>query len=147
MKKALALVLSLLVAFSMFSVMAFAADSEANPPIRVVFYVDNEIVKDVYVHDGTILTPYAPANPTKADTDTTEYTFKGWQTEGDDNFYYQNTLPVAKLAEGETTKEIVYTAVFAEEDISGRQSFWNLVESIFARINLIFEYFATIFNW
>ena len=29
----------------------------------------------------------------------------------------------------------------------GYQSFWNFIESIFERINMIFEYFAEIFNW
>lgn len=144
MKKALSLALALLMTFSMFGVMAFAAEDTA--PIHVIFVVDGKTVKDIYVQDNTILTPYAPENPEKADTDTTRYTFKGWKSASDDNYYYQNTLPVATL-DGAETREIVYTAVFSEEDISGRQSLWNLIESIFERINLLFEYFATVFNW
>lgn len=147
MKKTLALFLALLMTFTMFGVMASAADETDVAPIHVIFIVDGQTVKDIYVQDNTILTPYAPENPVRPDTDDTRYTFKGWQTAGDNNYYYQSTLPIAKLADGETSKEIVYKAIFSEEDISGRQSLWNLIESIFERINLLFEYFATVFNW
>lgn len=145
MKKALSLVLALLMTFSMFGVMAFAAEDDT-APIHIIFVVDGNTVKEISVQDGTILTPYAPENPMKPDTDTTRYIFKGWQTAGDDELYYQSTFPVATL-DGAETREIVYTAVFAEQDISGRQSFWNFIESLFERLNLLFEYFATVFNW
>lgn len=144
MKKTLSVVLALLVALSMFSVMAFAADEA---PITVIFKVDGVAVQTVSVASGTILTPYVPEDPSRVDTDEYRYTFKGWKAEGDDTLYYKNTLPVPALAEGETSKIIVYEAQFSQEDISGRQSLWNLIESIFERINLIFEYFATIFNF
>lgn len=161
MKKTLALVLALLVAFSMFSVVSFAADGEATvpqekAPITVIFIVDGNVVQEISVQDGTILTPYVPAPPEKADTEMRDpetneikkirYTFKGWKTEGDDNLYHNNTFPVAKL-DGAETRTIIYTAEFSEKDISDRQSFWNFIESIFERINLLFEYFATVFNW
>ncbi len=146
MKKALALALALLMTFSMFGVMALAAQ-EADPPITVKFMVDNEIYKVVKVNSGENLSPYLDSYPVKGDTDTTRYTFVGWQTEGDDNRYYNSTLPEPVLGEGEVTKEIVYTAVFSEEDISGRQSFLSFLGSIFERLNLLFEYFATIFNF
>lgn len=146
MKKTLALALALLMAFSMFGVMAFAAN-EADPPITVKFVVDGETYKTIKVNSGENLAPYLDTYPSKQDTDTTEYTFAGWKAEGDENLYFNTTLPVPELGEGEITKEIVYTAVFSEKDISGRQSFLNFIESLFARINLLFEYFATIFNF
>ncbi len=146
MKKALSVALALLVALSMFSVMAFAEAAEA--PITVIFKVDGVVVKEVNVASGTVLTPYVPDDPVRQDTDTERYTFKGWKAEeGDDNLYYRNTFPKATLAEGETSKTIIYNAEFAVEDISGRQSLWNFIESLFERLNLLFEYFATIFNW
>ena len=43
--------------------------------------------------------------------------------------------------------DATYVAVYSEEDLSDRMTFWNFIESIFERINLIFEYFATVFGW
>lgn len=145
MKKALSLVIALLMTFSMFGVMASAAEDDT-APIKIIFIVDGNVVKEISVQEGTILTQYAPEDPVKPDTDTTRYIFKGWQTEGDDNLYYQATFPVATL-NGAETREIIYTAVFSEQDLSGRQSLWNFIESLFERLNLLFEYFATVFNW
>ena len=135
MKKALSVVLALIVALSMFSVMAFAGDL-----VNVKFVVDGATKADVSVEAGTILTQYVPEVIQEYETDTTRYTFKGWQAEGDDTIYYSNTLPKAEA-------DVVYVAVYAEKDISGNQSFWNFIETLFERLNLLFEYFATIFNF
>lgn len=145
MKKALSLVLAMLVAFSMFAVVAAAEGEATENTVKVTFIIneDPRVEEVVYLKKGEILTPYTPENPEKADTDTTRYTFKGWLSSEDGEIYYRSTIPTP--AEG--TTEVTYTAVFAEEDISGRQSFWNLVESIFERINMIFKYFAIVFNW
>ncbi len=148
MKKALSLVLALLVAFSMFAVVV-AAEGEAaddlSNTVKVTFVIseDPRVEEVVYVKRGEPLTQYTPENPVKQDTDTTRYTFKGWMSEADGQIYYKSTIPTPD----EDTYQITYVAVFSEEDISTRQSFWNLVESIFERINMIFEYFAIIFNW
>ena len=143
MKKALSVVLAILVAFSMFAVVA-AAETEADlsQAVKVTFVISEDplVEEVVYLKAGEIITEYTPENPTKADTDTTRYTFKGWQSSEDGQLYYKSTIP-------NPTADVTYTAVFSEEDISSRQSFWNLVESIFERINMIFEYFAIIFNW
>lgn len=144
MKKALSVILSVLVIFSMVGVMAFAAE---DPAITVQFKDwDGKIIKEVMVDPGTILTSYVPASPERADTDDTDYTFAGWKGE-DGKLYHTSTFPTPALAEGETTKTIVYTAEYTEKDTTGYQSFWNFIESIFERINMLFEYFAEIFNF
>ncbi len=154
MKKALAVLLSVLAIFSMCSVMAFAEGSTADPtPITVKFMDGDFLIKEVSVKEGDILTAYAPENPTKPDTDTTRYTFAGWQAYDeagaviDETLYQKSTLPAPYLAEGQTTATIIYKAVFSEKDIKGNQTFWNFIESIFARLNLLFEYFAEVFGF
>ena len=151
MKKALSIVLALLVAFSMFGVMAFATTgetTEAEPPITVIFKVDGEVYRELKVNSGDFITLYIKEYPAKEETDTTRYTFEGWMTEGDETLYKgYSALPAPTLAEGETTKTIVYEAVFYEEDLSERQSFLNFIEILFERLNTLFEYFATIFNF
>ena len=71
----------------------------------------------------------------------TEYIFKGWAAmEGEENDLYQkNTIPNA-------VDGTIYYAVYSSKEVNESQSFWEFIESIFARINLIFEYFARIFD-
>lgn len=139
MKKALSLVLAMLVLFSM---TAFMASAEENL-VSVKFYNDEAVVFEAQLAPGANLVEYKIENPSKTATETTEYTFKGWECNLDGKLYYENTLPV--VPEGVT--EIIFTAKYSESDVEVRQTFWNLVESIFNRINLIFQYFATIFGW
>ena len=148
MKKALAILLSILAVFSMFGVVASAAGEESEANI-VVMYCDDEdkVIEVNYYAPGTILdNKKFPANPVKQDTETTRYTFKGWRCENDGKLYYKNTPYTITIdaQEGETIK---FVAEFSEENIAERQTFWNLIESIFARFNLIFAYFAKIFEW
>lgn len=140
MKKTLALILAVLVAFSMFTVATFAAEAEEN--LVTVKFVDSDgkEIKTVQVNPGVTLTSYVPANPEKADTDTTSYTFKGWRSSFDGELYFSNTIPNADY-------DVTYTAEYSEKDISGNQTLLQFFRSIFERINLIFEYFATIFNF
>ncbi len=172
MKKTLALILSILVAFSMFTVAAFAegetedTNTELNNLVKVVF-IDSDketVISTVYVSYGDALIPYAPENPVKEADENTKYTFEGWISNipvngaADNSVYYRNTLPtvpskdnldVATLTyENEAYNGcIVYTAEYMETPITNNQTFWKFVQSIFARINLIFEYFATIFDF
>lgn len=146
MKKTLALVLTLLVAFSMFSVAASAVN------VEVVFVNGGEIIKKVTVDsDNSFDAALFPEIAEKYETDekqedgttkTYRYTFKGWKDAKTGEIFYPGTFDV----DGSVTN-VTLEAQYVKEDISGRQSFWNLIESIFARINLIFEYFATIFNF
>lgn len=136
MKKTLALILAMIVAFSMFSVAAFAADDL----VAIKFVDGDKVVSSAQVAKGTILTPYVPENPVKEDTDTTKYTFSGWESSVDGEVYYPNTIPAADY-------DVTYTAKYVEEKVTAGQSLLAFFASIFERINLIFEYFATIFNF
>lgn len=146
MKKTLALVLTLLIAFSMFSVAASAAS------VEVVFVNGGEVIKVVTVDsENSFDASLFPTVTEQYETDekqedgstkTYRYTFKGWKDAKTGAIYYPGTFDV----DG-SVANVTLEAQYVKEDISGRQSFWNLIESIFARINLIFEYFATIFNF
>lgn len=165
MKKALALILSLLVAFSMFAVVAAAegeadASAEKTYTVKFVYQTPSEdgedgdtgtvsTVKTVKVApDVLIPASVVPELVTEFkgyadDGKKYKYTFKGWRSSADDQLYYAGTIKFP----ADAPAEITMTAEYSMEDISERQSFWNLIESIFERINLIFEYFARVFNW
>ena len=156
MKKALALVLSLLVAFSMFSVVSFAteADVEEIEPgtqisegyVKIEFVKDGLVVRTLKAKLGvSIPADLVPEVEKEYYLETEDgkeykYTFTGWTSNVDGKPYYAGTIPAAAA-------NVQYTATYMEEDYSERQSFWQFVESIFERINLLFEYFATIFNF
>lgn len=152
MKKTLALVLSLLIAFSMFAVAASAEDAtgdELAGTVEIVFKdKDGGVIDTVYAAPGTILTQYVPAIDKEFEVNNEnekgKYTFKGWKSESG-NLYYDSTLPTP--TEEQVGKTVVYQADYSFKDTSENQSFWQLIESIFARINMLFEYFAKIFNW
>lgn len=137
MKKTLALILAMLVAFSMFSVAAFAEDD-----LVTVTFVDHEgkVIETHKVKAGEALTPYVPENPVRENTDTTKYTFRGWKSSIDGEEYLSNTLNPADV-------DVTYTAVYLEEKVEKGQNLLQFFRSIFERINLIFQYFATIFNF
>lgn len=135
MKKTLALILAILVAVSMFSFATFAADGK----VTIIFVNDGAEYSKVEVPEGVDVGIYVPENPSKAPTDKAEYIFKGWQNLNGGDIYV-NDFPAA-------TEDATYIAVYSEKEIKETQSFWNFIESIFARINLIFEYFAAIFDF
>ena len=142
MKKTLALILAVLVAFSMFTVATCAAGD-----LVTVNFVDSDSkeIKTYQVAIGTTLTPYVPANPEKAATETTKYIFAGWESsvdvddKGEYIVYSKNTIPDAAF-------DVTYTAKYSTKDITGNQNLMQFFKSIFERINLIFQYFATIFD-
>lgn len=159
MKKALALVLSLLVAFSMFAVAASAASEEVLPTaekVTIVFKDADKVIKVIVVEPGTGIVPDLVPELEKefmteyVDSETgktikEKHTFKGWKSSVDGGIHYDSGIPTPTVEQENTI--IYYTAEYMVEDYSERQSFWNLIESIFERLNLIFEYFATVFNW
>ena len=144
MKKALSIVLAMLMIFSTVGVMAFAEGETATDKITYIFKVDDNVVQQFEIDPTEVkdLKNHLEV-PTKESTETTEYIFKGWKGENGVT-YYPEAVPVRVEDAGKT---LTFTAEFSSKEITATQSFWKLVESIFARINLIFEYFAKIFEW
>lgn len=139
MKKTLALILAMLVAFSMFSVAAVAADNRVS--VQFVDY-DGKEIQSSSVTIGDSISACAPDNPVRENTDKAEYTFAGWKSNNpeDTKVYSKYQLPAA-------TEDVVYTATYSEEKVTAGQNLLQFFRSIFERINLIFQYFATIFNF
>ncbi len=151
MKKALSVILSVLVIFSVFSMATVAADDL----VTVKFVVDTDgdgeydvVVKELQTAPGVNFVDRIVKGgdmevgvPTKPDKDGIRYTFRYWLDANGEKVFTAN-IPAAK--EGET--EVIYIADFAEEEIKENQSLWAFIESIFARINMIFEYFAKVFE-
>ncbi len=147
MKKALAVLLSVLVIFSMLGVVASAEDINTEDHVTVEYYDDDgKQIKVFYVLPGTIIDSYVPENPVKQDTETERYIFKGWRCDFDGELYYKNTVQYV-FEECEAGSVIKFHAEYSVENIEERQTFWNFIESIFERINLLFQYFAKIFEW
>lgn len=140
MKKIIAVLLSVLVLFSAFGVCAFAGDDEAEEPvyytITFVDYDGSHLASRQVISGKTVNAPY---NPERESTDDTDYIFRGWTADGGNTIYQAATLPIA-------TDDVTYTAVYAEETHKDNLTFWQLVASIFERINMIFEYFFKIFE-
>lgn len=158
MKKALSILLSVLIIFSV-SCIAFAEDvTVADPPITINFYVDGVLKQTIKVSEGDKATPSyvveAIGNPEKEADETATYTFDGWvpcdengAAVESDIKYYSGTFPAHSLKDGETTSVYNYCATFVAEEIDNENvTLWKFIESIFARINSIFEYFAKIFE-
>ena len=176
MKKALSVVLSLLVILSAFGMFA-AAEEEATttaPEYKdgiatILFFLDEEDVKfdenDKVIQDNAIhkimAMPGEPVVerlengdeaitiPTKTDPEKkVNYIFECWKNYKTGERRDTSGIPaVPKAAAGEEQiTEVIYVAVFAEEDIMETQTFWAFVQTIFARINMIFEYFAKVFE-
>lgn len=139
MKKTLALILAMLVAFSMFSVAAVATDNLVS--VQFVDY-DGKEIQSSSVTIGESISAYAPNDPVRENTDKAEYTFAGWKSNNpeDTKVYSKYQLPAA-------TENVIYTATYSEEKVTAGQNLLQFFRSIFERINLIFQYFATIFNF
>lgn len=150
MKKALSVLLSMLMIFSMVGVIAFAegedTKTESAATVSYVFKVDGKVFNEFDIAPGKEIVELIDT-PSKAETETTRYLFKGWVLEGDETetVWYTGTIP--NPTEADAGKTFVYNAVFSETDLTERQTFWNLIESIFERINRLFEYFAEIFGF
>ncbi len=151
MKKALSVILSVLVIFSMLGMAAAAADENL---VTIKFVIREEGKEDIVLRElkaapGVNFVDRIVAGgdmeigvPHKASTETTEYIFKHWVNAETGEITYTGNVPAAK--EGQT--EITYVAVFAEEEIKENQTLWAFIQSLFERINMIFEYFAKVFE-
>ena len=151
MKKTLALLLAVLVALSMFSVAAFAEEATADKA-TVIFYdaptKDGEAVgAEIYAvqivpGEGQIRS-HIPENPVKESDSQYDYTFKGWKDLATGTVYAPSNIPEPTEV-GSTTE---YVAVYTQSKVKSTQTFLNFIESIFERINLIFQYIAEIFRF
>lgn len=144
MKKTLALVLAVLVALSMFSVATFAADDTAEDKlVKITFYNDDgaTIITVIEVKPGTVFTTKIPENPKApvAPEEGYKYIFKGWRSSEDGELYATGNMNPA-------SEDMSYTAEFSAEKVKKTQSLFKFFETIFERINKIFEYFAEIFR-
>ena len=156
MKKALSVILSVLVIFSMFGVAAAAADDDGLVTVKFVIREEGKedvVLRQLQVAPGLNFVDRIVAGgdaevgvPTKESTDTTEYIFKGWLDKNNERVFTANIPAVSQADYDKGVREVVYVADFAEQDIKENQSFWAFVQSIFERINMIFEYFAKVFE-
>ena len=143
MKKLTAVLLAVLMLFSAVSVIAFAEDEPTTPPEEDVYYTirfvdyDGSEIQTLYVKKGDIVP--APANPKRENTDEYEYTFEGWQATNGTIVFKPGTIPVAM-------DHVTYMAVYKESEHIEVLTFWAFIQSIFARINQIFEYFHDLFT-
>ena len=142
MKKIIAVSLSVLVLFSALSVVSFADGEAEEKPVYTITFVDYDgtPLGSRQVPHGEIIS--APENPARAEDkeNKIEYIFKGWSSDGGATTYSANTLPVA-------TADVTYTAVYAENKRGDNLTLFQLIASIFARINKIFEYFDKLFDF
>ncbi len=144
MKKALSVLLSLLVIFSMFGMVA-AAEGEQTDLVSITFKVDGEVYYYIEALPGANIIERLQTGENKLETpvkdlgDGNVYTFKYWENEANGDIRYTGNIPPA-------TEDTVYNAVFHVEEKVENQSFWAFVQTIFERINLIFEYFAKVFE-
>ena len=146
MKKALSVILSVLMIFSMLGMFVSAADANL---VTVKFVSDGVVIRQLEVARGVNFVDRIVAGgdsevgiPTRPDKDGIRYTFRYWLDENGEKVFTGN---VPAVPEDYTATEIIYVADFASEEIRENQSFWAFIESIFARINMIFEYFEKVF--
>lgn len=141
MKKVIALLLSVLMIFSVFGMtVAFAADEETGEKttFTVIFKdYDGSVISEAQYNLGDRVE--VPDNPEREATDEVKYIFAGWENGIDGEKYYKGTIPNA-------TRDVTYTATYGEQDADPVPTFWQLIRSVFARINAILEYLTRIFT-
>lgn len=166
MKKLLSIFLAALMLLSCFSVMAFAADDDVLVYVTYLVPDNNgdgepeevstepKLVKKgepipAAEMEGWLLDmpreftyDYNTDEGGFERTETRTYTFKGFTkegVEGSDLYYFGST--------GKIDEATHFVAQYKIEDTIDNVTFWELVQSIFARINKIFEYFSAIFKF
>lgn len=175
MKKVLSVFLAALMLVSCFGMMAFAEDGGEIKETGLVtfkFLVPvtdaegkvtevKEFVQTQQIENNSVITSgqmntwlsempkkieidysYTEDNYTR--TETKSYTFLYFTIEGGDDgerFLFEGTGEKT-IADG-----TVFVAQYEMKDTKDNTTFWEFVQSIFARINLIFEYFSEIFGF
>lgn len=170
MKKVLSVFLAALMLVSCFGMMAFAEDYIKDPAIVTFKYYSGEFDKngnpvlaepEFLFENNSVITSdqmntwlrdmpkqvvyeYEVEEYGSKRTETVTYTFDYFTIEGHDEgerYKFEGT--------GETTMAdgTVFVANYTKKDTGDTVTFWEFVQSIFARINLIFEYFSEIFGF
>lgn len=143
MKKALSIILAVLMLASVFTVCAAAAyEPIVDVTAYEIYFYSPE--KKTMLHYGVYpkgtdlaLIGAAQEPDSYEGEDNLVYYFVGWEDEETGKVRSSDQLPKA-------TKNTTYIAVYEPREENG-QTLLNFFESIFERINRIFEYFWTIF--
>ena len=176
MKKVLAVFLAAIMMLSCFGMAAFAeGGEEIKVPIEItfVYYVNtydengvangikeeklvqtmekgtaisaeqmnswiNDIMPKKVSYDYTVNEDYTTR------TETRSYTFMYFTVEGQDSsirYTFEGT------DETPINEDCIFVAQYEEKDTIDNYTFWEFVQSVFARINKIFEYFSEIFGF
>lgn len=147
MKKILSL---LLAAIMIFSVSAFTLAGAADV-VTVTFYAHDGVTvieqKNDVVSGGKFT---GPANAPERENEVIDgleyiYTFKGWAVLNEDGTYDDSVLYYSQTFDY-VTEDTDYIAVYSEKTREPVMTFWNLIEMIFSKFNMIFEYFSKIFG-
>ncbi|MBQ5905004.1 MAG: hypothetical protein IIW88_03970 [Clostridia bacterium] len=165
MKKLISVFLAAIMLLSCFGVMAFA-EGEENAYVYVTYLVVDdagEVVEHTIgpktVKKGEVVPAaemeawlldmprefsddYNVTEDNYTRTETRTYTFKGFTKKGDESgtlYYFGSTDAI--------NEDTVFVAQYKIVDTIDTVTFWELVQSIFARFNRIFEYFAEIFKF
>ena len=154
MKKALSVILSVLMIFSVFGMFAAAEGDLVTIKFVVETDGDDIVIRELQAAPGVNFVDrivdggdIAIGIPVKESTETTKYTFQHWVNTTTGEITHTGNVPAVSQKEyDEGVREIVYLAVFAEEEIKENQTFWAFIQSIFERINKIFEYFERVFE-
>ncbi len=156
MKKVLSVLLSLVLMFSLTAV-AFAEGADEpdySGYVNIYFIVDGAEIGAVHALPGEVITQdivNVAGNPSKEATDEVKYIFEGWYAaeavDGEYKVVDGAEKQIASTFKAPTEAgDYYYVAVFYEESIQASTTLWSFFQSIFARINLIFEYFAKVFE-
>ncbi|MFI3141875.1 MAG: hypothetical protein R3Y27_06160 [Clostridia bacterium] len=139
MKKIISLALAMLMLLSTFCMLASASEVVDDVTYWTITYDYDNDTGETYVvstKDGTY--PGTPEDPTKASTETRDYTFMGWY-DADTEMLYESRydIPVA-------IKDTTYVAAYDDTytGYSGEiTTFWGLIESVFERLSDWLEQF------
>lgn len=129
--------------FSACSVLAFAEGEEEVTTYTVTFLNDDGTTIEVRTGLASGAKIKAPEDPTKEADENYTYIFKYWAVYKDgvldeSQHYYPSAIP-------KVTEDATYMAVYSAQEVKEILTFWELVQSFFARLNALFEYFAKIF--